>query len=121
MENLINNYFTRLISGIIIGVGIITNFVKRLESTFKNCKTHNISKYTNNEDWSTLTGTKLWTRIDWSGKLSSTRTYDTPEDEKLLKFFEKLYCPGQELLLKISSRRMAFSSQLQIVQLIYEK
>ena len=94
-KTLVNNYFTRLISGEIIGVGIITNFVKRLESTFKNCKTHNISKY-NNEDWSTLEGKELWTRISWSGKLSSKRTYDTPEDEKLLKLFEKLYCPGQE-------------------------
>ena len=75
---------------------IMTNFVQTLQSTFTNCKTHNKTKKDSYVNWSTLRGKELWKHIDWSGKMSSTKNHNNPGDQKMFKFFEKLYCPENE-------------------------
>ena len=43
-----------------------------------------------------LSGKELWRKLDWSGKLSSTINYDTPEEEATLEFFKSLSSPENE-------------------------
>ena len=38
----------------------------------------------------------LWGHIDWSGKSTSTRSYDKPADDETYDFFSKLFAPKDE-------------------------
>ena len=91
----LNIYVEDVISGVIAPKDIIVKMNEILQKDFENCKVEGI-KNNVTDDWNKLNNRELWDRIDWSGKLSSTKNYDFPEKDETFKFFKNLYSPENE-------------------------
>ena len=65
------------------------------DNSLKKCKTGRSTREIC-DNYNNLSGKELWMKIDWSGKLSSTINYNTPQEESTLEFFKSLYNPANE-------------------------
>ena len=99
VQNIVIDYNNDLQSGIIIAENSITNFNGRLQKAMINCKEKGRTlKVT--ENWASSDSRTLWKHIDWSGKSTSTKSYDKPADDETYDFFTKLYAPKDEPLVE---------------------
>ena len=76
---------------------IMKDFNELLQKSFLECKIAKCRKRNSNIDWKYLEGKKLWEKIDWSGKLTSTKDMNVPDNDDLLTYFKNLYAPADEL------------------------
>ena len=91
--NTFNNNYLR--SDTVSTEKVVEHFNIMLAKAFTNCKVKGgIKKST--PDWKSQDSKAIWDRIDWSGKTSSSRSYDKPDDDETFKLMKDLYTPKDE-------------------------
>ena len=108
------SFENRLSSGEIRTEEIVCDFNELLETTFKQCKTAKHQHIAHNDSWHTLHGKELWERIDWSGKMSSTKAQRHPI-RKICTDISKIYTLHQWRNWMKNQRR-TFTSRLPMMK-----
>ena len=90
------NFTASVLSGTIETKNVINDLNVVLQKCYNNSRTTNNNSQKLELEWEDLDGKALWDRIDWTGKYSSTKNYDKPDDEDTFKYFQSLYSPTDE-------------------------
>ena len=80
---------------------IVMNFNDAIEKSFLSSGVRKKRSQRSKEKLNSLQGKDLWEKIDWSGKLSSTRDHNIPEADDLYRHFKALYAPVNEPVIEL--------------------
>ena len=103
LANNLNDHETYLSSTDFKIENVVKNFNTALEKSFLDCKLPKMELGSDDDELNKLEGKELWDRIDWSGKLSSTKDTVTPDFEDLFKHFKNSYAPADKPPVEIAN------------------
>ena len=103
LANNLNDHETYLSSTDFKIENVVENFNTALEKSFLDCELPKRELGSDDDELNKLEGKELWDRIDWSGKLASTKDTVTPDSEDLFKHFKNSDAPADEPPVEITN------------------